>query len=123
MFPDIQLVVVFDKSQCPPVPPRKDQRSAFGARKEQTLWDAPFVTELVDLWVTFKTIRRSECDILTAANKIASEGGHVRIDALRILRHQYVLPAPAMSSMKQYMCSRYSVCQGHDVVVVEHLGS
>ena len=81
MFRDITLVMMFDPSHCPPIPPRKDSKSAFGSRGEETHWDCPFVLELVDEWALFKKLRRSECPALNLAGQAASEGTSVNIDA------------------------------------------
>ena len=64
MFRDkIQLVIMFDPAQCPPIPSKEDSKSTFGQRKEITYMESvQFVRrELVDEWgiLTERSARNS----------------------------------------------------------------
>ena len=82
MFPDIQMVCLFDRKQCPPVPCRKGSRSAFGGRGETTFIDnCRFVRrEIATEWVRFTHRYRSKCPVLDAAIDAAGEKQFPAID-------------------------------------------
>ena len=72
MFPDVQFLILFDKSQCPTVPHRPDAHT-------EVLTDCHFVKhEIASMWVEFTEIYRSRCPRLTAACKLAAQGKRVR---------------------------------------------
>ena len=65
MFSDkIQLVILFDGAQCPPVPGKPESKTTFGQRSETTYMDSVhFVRrKLVDKWWIFTDQRRAECE-------------------------------------------------------------